>query len=297
MNALRTALRSRLLQSESVAIRCRGLFTAAAQQEAVAAATAAQPEFTADNTSPVSSTSSAGQHTAGSDAAPATFASAGVQADPQILEIKVTGTSPVPGLAGKIAFSAREGATMYVLATGRPALNQAIKGIARARQHCQSPSDTAQPSFDLVVQPIQQQAGYAEQRSQGSDSFWDNGDANSRQPRLPELSLTLCLVKTEYVPREPSADSTTYKVSSKSDPIRVATALSARIREGQEMALQAMGQEAVATTLNAISIARSRLQDAGFDLYCLPEFQMKHDASGQEFTVMRFEIVTVPLAA
>jgi stage V sporulation protein S len=62
------------------------------------------------------------------------------------------------------------------------------------------------------------------------------------------------------------------KVSSNSNPNKVAGALAGVIRESGKAELQAIGAGAVNQTIKSIAIARGYLAPSGVDLVCVPAF-------------------------
>lgn len=83
----------------------------------------------------------------------------------------------------------------------------------------------------------------------------------------------------------------TLRVSSKSDPKKVAGALVGLIREQGHADLQAIGAGAVNTTVKAIAIARGYVSPAGIDLISVPSFT-EVEVDGEERTAIRFRVET-----
>lgn len=77
------------------------------------------------------------------------------------------------------------------------------------------------------------------------------------------------------------------KVSSKSDPNKVAGALAGRIRERQTAELQAIGAGAVNQAVKAIAIARGYVSPMGIDLVFVPAFT-NVEVDGEEKTAIKF---------
>ena len=76
------------------------------------------------------------------------------------------------------------------------------------------------------------------------------------------------------------------KVSSKSNPTSVASALAPVVKEEGSAELQAIGAGAVNQTMKAIAIARGYLAPAGIDLICKPAFA-NVDIDGSERTAIK----------
>lgn len=62
------------------------------------------------------------------------------------------------------------------------------------------------------------------------------------------------------------------KVSSKSNPSKVAGAIANIFRESKTVELQAIGAGALNQAIKAIAIARGFLSPSGYDLYVIPAF-------------------------
>ncbi len=62
------------------------------------------------------------------------------------------------------------------------------------------------------------------------------------------------------------------KVSSKSNPNKVAGALAGVIREKGRAEIQAIGAGAVNQAIKAVAVARGYLAPSGYDLVCVPAF-------------------------
>ncbi len=84
------------------------------------------------------------------------------------------------------------------------------------------------------------------------------------------------------------------KVSSKSDPTLVASALTSVIKEEGGAELQAIGAGAVNQTMKAIAISRGQLALAGKDIMCIPAFSDVY-INGLERTALRFVIESIDL--
>ena len=84
------------------------------------------------------------------------------------------------------------------------------------------------------------------------------------------------------------------KVSSKSNPASVASALAAVVKEEGGAELQAIGAGAVNQTMKAIAIARGYLAIAGKDIVCIPAFSDVY-INGMERTALRFVVESTDL--
>lgn len=62
------------------------------------------------------------------------------------------------------------------------------------------------------------------------------------------------------------------KVSSKSNPSKVAGAIANIFRESKNVELQAIGAGALNQSIKAVAIARGFLSPSGYDLYVIPAF-------------------------
>lgn len=77
------------------------------------------------------------------------------------------------------------------------------------------------------------------------------------------------------------------KVSSKSNPNKVAGAIVGVLSKQENVEVQAIGVEAVNQTVKAIAIARRFVESTGIDLICMPEFSTVN-FDGEEKTAIKF---------
>ena len=79
------------------------------------------------------------------------------------------------------------------------------------------------------------------------------------------------------------------RVSSNSDPNKVAGAIAGTIREHQEAEMQTVGAGALNQAIKAIAISRGFLAPSGMDLVCWPSF-IDIEINGNERTAIRLSI-------
>lgn len=79
------------------------------------------------------------------------------------------------------------------------------------------------------------------------------------------------------------------RVSSTSDPNKVAGALAGTIREHGEAELQTVGAGALNQAVKAIAISRGFLAPSGIDLICWPSF-IDIEINGNERTAIRLSV-------
>ncbi|MDY6894502.1 MAG: stage V sporulation protein S [Thermotogota bacterium] len=77
------------------------------------------------------------------------------------------------------------------------------------------------------------------------------------------------------------------KVAANSNPVAVAGALAAIIRDRGIAELQAIGAGAVNQAVKAIAIARGYVAPSGIDLVCIPAFS-DVEIEGEERTAIKF---------
>jgi stage V sporulation protein S len=82
---------------------------------------------------------------------------------------------------------------------------------------------------------------------------------------------------------------TVLKVSSKSNPNKVAGALAGTIREQSKAELQVVGAGALNQAIKAVAIARGFVAPGGIDLVCIPAF-CDIEIDGEERTAIRLII-------
>lgn len=79
------------------------------------------------------------------------------------------------------------------------------------------------------------------------------------------------------------------KVSSKSEPAKVAGSIVAMLRENKNVELQAIGAGAVNQTVKSIATARGYIAPLGVNLYCKPAFT-DVEVESEERTGIKFII-------
>ncbi|DBB18523.1 hypothetical protein WJX82_003096 [Trebouxia sp. C0006] len=190
--------------------------------------------------------------------------------------IKVSLNSDPKVVAGKIAHCSRSDCPPTVLAIGQGCLNQAIKAVAIARRFCMQPQTHNDMAFDLSCQP----------------AFRENSaPARSTRDAPPSKpSLALYLAKRKPNTHSSSKPKMEMPVASATDPSIVAGALAARVREGAEVYLTAIGVDAVGNAMRAICFARLYLEDDDLDIKAMPEFvHLMKD--GTQMSGMQFNII------
>ena len=81
------------------------------------------------------------------------------------------------------------------------------------------------------------------------------------------------------------------KVSSTSNPAKVAGALANLLKSNSKMTLQAVGAGAINQAVKAIAIARGFLAPGGIDLICIPAF-VDIEIESEKRTAIKFLIET-----
>lgn len=81
------------------------------------------------------------------------------------------------------------------------------------------------------------------------------------------------------------------KVSSTSNPAKVAGALANLLKVNSKMTLQAVGAGAINQAVKAIAIARGFLAPGGIDLICIPAF-VDIEIEAEKRTAIKFLIET-----
>lgn len=93
-----------------------------------------------------------------------------------------------------------------------------------------------------------------------------------------------------------TSDELVLRVSSRSNPHRVAGAIAGLLREGREVALQAVGAGAVNQAVKAIAIARSFLEGEFVDVALIPSFR-DISIDGEDRTALRIEVAGTRVGA
>jgi len=81
----------------------------------------------------------------------------------------------------------------------------------------------------------------------------------------------------------------TLKVSSKSEPKRVAGAIAAILRNGESAEINAIGAGAVNQVVKSIAVARGYVAPNGIELVCIPVFS-ELEVDGMEKTSIKFVV-------
>lgn len=81
------------------------------------------------------------------------------------------------------------------------------------------------------------------------------------------------------------------KVSSKSNPNKVAGALANLLKENPRISIQAVGAAAINQAVKAIAIARGFVAPSGIDIVCIPAF-VDIEIQNEKRTAMKFIIET-----
>lgn len=156
--------------------------------------------------------------------------------------LQVSSRDDVPRLAGKIAWNARRGENVPMLASGEAAITTAVTAIAMARKYL----GRDEIPVELLCQPA-----FRDERRTASLAFY---------------VTTSAFKKNEHG----SNNFLEYTVSKTSKPPTVAGALAARAREGIGPHLGAIGEEAICVAVLAICRARLYLEDDRLDIRFVP---------------------------
>ncbi len=81
------------------------------------------------------------------------------------------------------------------------------------------------------------------------------------------------------------------KVSSKSNPNKVAGALANLLKENPRISIQAVGAAAINQAVKAIAIARGFVAPSGIDIICIPAF-VDIEIHNEKRTAMKFIVET-----
>lgn len=81
------------------------------------------------------------------------------------------------------------------------------------------------------------------------------------------------------------------KVSSKSNPNKVAGALANLLKENPRICMQAVGAAAINQAVKAIAIARGFVAPSGIDIICVPAF-VDIEIQNEKRTAMKFIVET-----
>ncbi len=169
--------------------------------------------------------------------------------------LKVSSKSKPTKVAGAIATLLRRGHRVELQAIGAGAVNQAVKAVAIARGYV-SP----------LGMDLRMRTGFTEVEIGGE---------------------TKTAIKIIILSDQGGMDMEILKVSSKSQPNRVAGALASVLKQHKRVELQAIGAGAVNQAVKAIAIARGYVSPLGMDVVCIPAFT-EVTINGEERTAIRF---------
>lgn len=176
--------------------------------------------------------------------------------------IKVGAGSNVKSVAGKISHSARESEPPATLCIGASSINQAVKAICIARQYLKS------DNLDLSFQPA-----FRGKERRASVALYISKSPSTRTD----------------APTPVEGETVELPISSHSRPAQVAGALAARIRDGANASLVAIGVDAVANAVLTIGNARLYLEQNNLDIRAAPEF-ITVQKEERELNAVRFSI-------
>lgn len=166
------------------------------------------------------------------------------QQQEKVQEIKVSQTSTPKSVAGKIAADARNNALAPVVARGKTSVNIAAKAIAIA---C---SFLAEGGISLSVSPYHKN---------------DGDQATGRS--------VVFFLKKKTFSAESLPPTTVLKVTKVSASSKVAGSIAAKIRQGEVIAMQGIGPDAVMNAVDAFVVARRFLKaDSALDVQFTPQF-------------------------
>ncbi|EFJ53087.1 hypothetical protein VOLCADRAFT_102710 [Volvox carteri f. nagariensis] len=187
--------------------------------------------------------------------------------------IKVGKGGNVNSIAGKIAFSAREGKLSTVRCVGPQCINLAAKAIAISRSYLSS------DGIDISCKP----------------SYEDLGRSTDDKP-LMGVSFQLTNEQGRAPAPAASEDVVEMYIRGDSKPQVVAGALAARIRENRPAVhLTAIGINAVRAAVLTLSKARQYLRKDRKDIRVLPEF-IKVQKEDREVSALRFTVLAENVA-
>ncbi|KAH7621342.1 hypothetical protein NADE_006605 [Nannochloris sp. 'desiccata'] len=179
--------------------------------------------------------------------------------------VKISRHDESARVGGKIAWNARRGENLPILASGAAAIYKAMEATAAARRFL---GQDDRP-LELVCQP-----------------------AFRAENKLASMAIYFSTLKKRY---EDVLDSkTVISVSKKSNPVVVAGAIAARVRERSNPLVTAIGEEAVCNAIMAIGRTRLYLEDDNLDVRfvaVVEEAELKGgDGRWSYVTTMRFRL-------
>jgi len=174
-------------------------------------------------------------------------------------ELMVSHTTEAKGLAGKLSFIVRNGDPPQIFMVGTDCTNQAVKGIAIARNALKK------NRLDVLVQPRFQRV-----------------DASQRNDRD---AYAFALRKGPF--RISKANATVMKVSSSTDPGVLAGAIAKKLGAGERVSLIMIGATTVNIAVKSVVFARKYLSEDSMDIGFRPQWS-KFNMNGEETVGLKF---------
>lgn len=171
--------------------------------------------------------------------------------------IKVSNESEPQVVAGALAHASRVGECPSIHVIGPRAVNQAVKAIAIARNYL------ADERIDLAAEPW-----YREE---------ENDFIQISMRKVSALRTSL-------------AETSAIKVAGASVPAKVAGSIANGIRQGERIAVTAMGAGSVHQAVAAIILARRYLKNDGMGLHFRSSFTTSPSETGAEMSLVKFNL-------
>lgn len=178
--------------------------------------------------------------------------------------LKVSGQTDVNRLASQICSLCRQNDPPALLTIGNTSINQAVKGIAVARQ------ELIKENIELSFQPA------------------------FRHVNRTKPLIAFYLSINDLAASQQMGEESELSVASHSKITPVAGAIAGRVREHKLVIMTAIGVDAVTNGVLAAGNARLFLEKDGMDIKIQPEFT-KLDKNGSQLSAMRFFIVSEPI--
>jgi len=175
-------------------------------------------------------------------------------------QLWVSHTTDAKGLAGKLSFIVRNGDAPQIYMIGTDCTNQAVKGIAIARQNLQ------QNRLDILVQPRFQKVDEEDRKSRDAYAF-----ALRKGPSR----------------KNPTPTTSEMKIASSTDPGVLAGAIAKKLRDGERLALLVVGATCVNIAVKSIVFARKYMSEDSMDIGFRPEW-CHYTLNGEDKAGLKF---------
>jgi len=184
--------------------------------------------------------------------------------------LRVLSSTPVPGIAGSVAKRLRQCSTAKVECVGAEGVNQALKGLALAREFLLSESKS------LMVYPVRAGAGFGR----------DNRDSTGAAPADVDVALDVSVAHGDLQHLNTDLE---VRVRAESDIERTAASIVGQKME-TGLSMVGMGVQCVSVCVYSLRLARELLKKTGCDLAFRPRWRKVEASSSDVRSAIQFDV-------